>query len=286
MSDSFSLAAIARMTGPGLLPISLVIIARNEAPLIAGCLDSVSFAAEKIVVDAGSTDATATIASARGARVVHQEWLGFGAQRNFATTLAKHDWILVLDADERLSPELVEEFEQRLPGLVESTAAGGFLRRSTLFMGAAMRGYRPMTGERIARLYHRQRARWTDARVHEHLVFDGAVVQFKAPLLHLNNPTLLHKQLKTLRYTELKAADWLDRGRPARMWLCPFIFVSTFIKDYFFRLAFLDGWRGYVVAQIAASYAVYKRLRYFEIVINPPSRNLARESLKRCGLEP
>ena len=274
------------MTGPGLLPISLVVIARNEAPLIADCLDSVPFAAEKIVVDAHSTDTTATIASAHGARVVQQAWLGFGAQRNFSTTLVAYDWILVLDADERLSPELVEEFEERFPTLVESTMAGAILQRSTFFMGAAMRWYRPMTGERIARLYHRKRAHWTDARVHEHLVFNSKVVEFKAPLLHLNNPTLLHKQLKTLRYTELKAGDWLDRGRPPRMWLCPLIFVSTFIKDYFFRLAFLDGWRGYVVAQTAAAYAVYKRLRYFEIVVNPPSRNLAHELLKRCGLEP
>jgi glycosyltransferase involved in cell wall biosynthesis len=275
-----------RMTDPGLLPISLVVIARNEAPLIAGCLDSVSFAAEKIVVDAGSTDATVAIAIAHGARVVHQEWLGFGAQRNFATTLVSCDWILVLDADERLSPELAQELERRLPALIASTVAGGILRRSTFFMGAAMRWYRPMTGERIARLYHRQRARWTDARVHEHLKFAGAVVEFNASLLHLNNPTLLHKQLKTLRYTELKAGDWLDRGRPPRLWLCPLIFVSTFIKDYIFRLAILDGWRGYVVAQVAAAYAVYKRLRYFEIVVHPPSRTLARELLKDRGLEP
>ena len=85
----------------------------------------------------------------------------------------------------------------------------------------------------------------------------------------------MHKQLKTLRYAELKARDWLDRNKPVRMWMTPFVFLAAFIKDYFLRLAFLDGWRGYVVAQVAASYAVYKRMRYFEMKRNPPSRTLA-----------
>jgi glycosyltransferase involved in cell wall biosynthesis len=232
------------MTDSGILPLSLVVIVRNEAQLIADCLDSVPFAAERIVVDADSTDATVAIAESRGARVVTQSWLGFGAQRNFATTLVSYDWILVLDADERLSPALTEELRRRLPTIFASSAAGGILRRSTLFMGSQMRWYRPMTGERIARLYHRGRARWTDARVHEHLVFERPTVTFTAPLLHLHNPTLVHKQLKTLRYTELKARDWLDRKRSLRMWQCPFVFLFTFIRDYIFRLAFLDGcWR-------------------------------------------
>ena len=275
------------MTKVSRLPLSLVVIVRNEAQLIADCLDSVPFAAEKIVIDAESTDATALIAEAHGARVVCQRWLGFGPQRNFATTLAANDWILVLDADERLSPQLAAELQRRLPAMLESsTHAGGVLRRSTWFMGAEMRWYRPMTGERIARVYHRRRARWTDARVHEHLVFDGPVVNFAAALWHLHNPTLVHKQLKTLRYTELKTRDWLDRKRGTRMWQCPFVFLSAFIRDYVFRFACLDGWRGYVVAQVAASYAVYQRMRYFELVTNPASRDMAGELLRRCDLEP
>src|SRR5678815_3167290 len=102
------------------------------------------------------------------------------------------------------------------------------------------------------------RARWTDVRVHESLRFDGPTETFAQPFIHLNNPTLVHKHLKTLRYAELKARDWLDRGKPAQMWLTPFVHVSAFLKDYVLRLAFLDGWRGYVVSQVAASYAVYK----------------------------
>ena len=96
---------------------------------------------------------------------------------------------------------------------------------------------------------------------------------FAHPFIHLNNPTLVHKHLKTLRYAELKARDWLDRGKPAQMWMTPFVYLAAFIKDYVLRLAFLDGWRGYVVAQVAASYAVYKRMRYYEMKRNPASRD-------------
>jgi glycosyltransferase involved in cell wall biosynthesis len=274
------------MPSSATLPITLLIIARNEASAIGRCLDSVPFAAEKLVVDSGSTDGTQEVATRRGARVVHQEWLGFGPQRNFASTQSSHDWILALDADEALSPELAEEMRIRLPGLMQSQAAGAILRRQTWYMGAPMRWYRPMMGERLGRLYHRNRARWTDVRVHESLRFDGPTDVFRHPFIHLNNPTLVHKQLKTLRYAELKARDWADRNKPVRMWMTPLVFLSAFLKDYFLRLAFLDGWRGYVVSQIAASYAVYKRMRYYEMHRNPESRTLAAEQLRSYGLDP
>lgn len=266
------------------LPFTLLVITRNEAGHIAQCLDSVPIAAEKVVVDSGSTDGTPQIAQAHGARVVHQEWLGFGPQRNFASMQASHDWILALDADETLSPALLDEFVKRLPALFDSDAAGAILRREAWYMGAPMRWYKPMVGERLGRLYHRQRARWTDARVHESLIFNGPTSAFEQPFLHHQNPTLVHKQLKTTLYGELKARDWLDRRRPVRMWLSPFVFLAAFCKDYFLRLAFLDGWRGYIVAQTAAAYAVYKRMRYYEMRRNPASVELAARQLGKYGL--
>ena len=99
------------MSSPLTLPISLVVIAYNEAANIARCLDSVPFATEKIVLDCGSDDDTRAIAAAHGARVIEQPWLGFGAQRNFAAGLASHEWILSLDADEALTPQLVGALE-------------------------------------------------------------------------------------------------------------------------------------------------------------------------------
>jgi glycosyltransferase involved in cell wall biosynthesis len=267
------------------LPVSLVVIAQNEAVNIARCLDSVPFAADKLVVDSGSTDDTVAIAQAHGARVVHQDWLGFGPQRNFASTQAAHDWILVLDADEFLSPELAADLERELPALMASGRPAAWLRRRTWLMGAPMRWYRPMVGERMARLYHRGRARWTDARVHESLRFDGDTVEFKAPFNHADNPSLVHKQLKVLRYSELKALDWRDKRRPVRMWLTPLVYLSSFIKDYLLRLAFLDGWRGFIIAQTAANYAVYKRMRYYEMQHNPASIEAAHRKLAAHQLE-
>jgi glycosyltransferase involved in cell wall biosynthesis len=268
-----------------LLPLTLVVLTHNEADAIARCLDSVSFAAEKLVIDSGSDDATVAVAEAHGARVVVQPWLGFGPQRNFASTLCRHDWILVLDADEYLTPELALELIEHLPQLMAGNMAAAFLRRSTIFMGSPMRWYRPAVGERLARLYHRDRARWTDARVHESLRFDGPSTTLRAPFNHTNNPTLVHKQLKVLRYAELKCRDWRDKGKPVRMWQTPLVFALAFFKDYVLRLAWLDGWRGFMIAWNAATYAIYKRMRYYEMVNNPDSVTRAASVLTRHGID-
>lgn len=268
-----------------LLPISLVIITYNEAGNIARCLDSVPFAAEKIVVDSGSTDGTQQIAQAHGARVVQQEWLGFGPQRNFSTTVASHPWILVLDADEFLSPALAEECTRALPALMDSPTAAVWLRRTTWYMGAPMRWYRPLRGERKARIYHRDRARWSDSRVHETLLFDGPSQLFQHAFNHRNNPTLVHKQLKVLRYAELKALDWHEKRRPVAMWKAPFVFLGSFLKDYVLRLGFMDGWRGFVLSQMAADYAIYKRMRYYEMDRDPQTIAEARAQLRSHQLE-
>lgn len=267
------------------VPLTLAVITHNEAENIARCLDSVPFAAEKLVIDSGSDDDTVAIALAHGARVLQQPWLGFGAQRNFASEQCRHDWILVLDADEYLTPELAAELLQRLPGLMAGNASAAYLRRSTIYMGRPMRWYRPAVGERLARLYHRGRARWSDVRVHESLRFDGAAPTLRAPFNHVNNPTLPHKQLKVLRYAELKCRDWLERGKPVRMWQAPFVYVLAFLKDYLFRLALLDGWRGFVMAQTAASYALYKRMRYYEMRHNPESVARAAALLTHHGID-
>jgi glycosyltransferase involved in cell wall biosynthesis len=271
--------------GPQSQPLSLLVLTYNEAANIARCLDSVPFAAEKLVIDCGSSDATVAIAQSHGARVLHQAWLGFGAQRRFATGQASYPWILFLDADEWLSPELAQEMQQRLPELRLSQHAGAILRRSAWFMGARMRWYRPLAHEPIERLYHRERAQWTDARVHEALRLQGTALRLRAPLLHAYTPTLAQRVMKDVYYAELRAREWLERGRASRLWLCPLLFVATFLKDYVLRLALLDGSRGYIAAHLAASYAVYKRMRHHEMLVFPDSIELARNALQRHGME-
>jgi glycosyltransferase involved in cell wall biosynthesis len=268
-----------------MLPISLVIITFNEAADLGRCLDSVDFASEKIVVDCGSEDDTRTVALAHGALVVEQDWLGFGPQRNFASGLASNDWILSLDADEALTPALARELQQRLPDVMATDAAVGVMYRTASFMGRPLRWYRSMVREPKARIYHRRRARWSDVRVHETLLYEGRAVAFKAPFMHYLNPTLVHHELKSLRYAELKALDWRDRRRASWPIAWPFIFLFTFLKDYVLRLAILDGWRGWIVAYIAAHYAVYKRIRYYELRRFVPSIEMARKKLRDHKLE-
>jgi glycosyltransferase involved in cell wall biosynthesis len=268
-----------------MLPISLVVITYNEADTIGRCLDSVDFAAEKIVVDCGSDDDTCEVAMAHGAHVVEQDWLGFGGQRNFAHTVARYDWILSIDADEALTPQLLQELKDRLPSLLDSEACVGIIYRTAWFMGRPLHWYRPMVRERKARIYHRARARWSDVRVHESLQYQGGEVVFKAPLMHFLNPTLVHHELKMLRYAELKALDWRDRRLRVTPLLWPFVFCFAFLKDYVLRLAVLDGWRGWIVAYLAAEYAVYKRLRHFEMLNFAPSVELARQTLRAHNLE-
>jgi len=268
-----------------LLPVTLLIMTYNEAGNIARCLDSVPFANEKLVIDSGSSDATAEIARMHGATVIEQAWLGFGAQRNFASTQSSNDWILFLDADEALTPELVAELQRDLPTLLSSDAAAGIIARTAEFMGKRMRWYKLMARERKARIYHRQRAQWSEVRVHESLRYRGRAQSFTAPFIHYLNPTLVHHDLKYLRYAELKARDWHDKRRSARPFEWPFVFLATFIKDYFLRLAILDGWRGFAAAWLAANYALYKRLRYYEMQAFPESLALASEELRAHGLE-
>src|SRR3954465_2350336 len=112
---------------PITLPITLLVVARNEASIIGRCLDSVPFAAEKLVIDSGSTDGTQEVCAHHGARVVQQDWLGFRPPRQFGSTQASHDWILALDADEALSSELTDEMQRRLPQLMQSQCAGAIL---------------------------------------------------------------------------------------------------------------------------------------------------------------
>lgn len=267
---------------PSTFPVTLLVMTCNEEANIARCLDSVSFAAERIVVDSGSTDGTVSVAAEHGARVVHQTWLGYGPQRVFASGLAAYDWILFLDADEWLSAELAQAIQAQLPSLMTAATAAVSFRRCTWFLGAPMRWYRPLAGQKVIRLYHRRRAHWNTARVHEALAVDGPVASLPGKLLEQGVATLLQRQLKDLEYAELKVRDWLERGargKPVSGALL--VFIATYFKDYFLRLAFLDGRRGAVAAYLAAHYAVYKRLRYWDAKLNPKALSQADAALKR-----
>jgi glycosyltransferase involved in cell wall biosynthesis len=244
----------------GKLPLSLCVITRDAAGQIAECLASAPFAGEIVVVDSGSSDDTVEIARGCGAKVVVQPWLGFGPQKNFAVAQAEHDWVLCLDADERITPELGASIRSALVG---SPAAAAFaVARRNRFLGRWLchgEGY----PDWIVRVFDRRRARWTDDPVHENVATDGPVARLSGDLLHASAESLDAYVAKQNNYTTLQAAAMRARGeRVGRMRLigAP---LARFVRFYFVRLGFLDGLPGFVHIAIGCfgSFLKYAKLR-------------------------
>ena len=241
------------------LPLSLCVIARDAAGEIADCLASAPFAAEAVVVDAGSRDDTVEIARRRGARVIERDWPGFGAQKNFAVGAAAHDWVLCLDADERVTPELAASIAREMAA---PRAAAYEIARRNRFLGrwlAHGEGYPDWN----LRLFDRRRARWSDDPVHEHVRAEGPVARLAGDLLHASAESLDAYLAKQNRYTTLQAAAMHARGERAgiaRMVVAP---AARFIRFYVLKLGFLDGVAGLVHIAIGCqnSFLKYAKLR-------------------------
>jgi glycosyltransferase involved in cell wall biosynthesis len=242
-------------------PLSLCVITRDAADCLEACLSSVPFAAERIVVDSGSADDTVEIARRMGARVIEHAWLGFGAQKNHAIAQAAHEWVLCLDADERLSPELAAEIAKLFAH--DPPAAAAFaMPRCNRFLGRWLRhgeGYPDWN----TRLFDRRRARWTEDPVHEHVVTEGQVVKLRGDLMHASAESLERYLAKQNRYTTLQAAAMHARGERAgvgRMVISPLV---RFVRFYLVRLGLLDGLPGLVHIAIGCgnSFMKYAKLR-------------------------
>lgn len=224
------------------VPLTVAIITRNAGALLEACLKSASFADEIVVVDSGSTDGTVDLALRHGARVLQKDWLGFGPQKQLAVDSAVHDWVLCLDADERVSEALRESIlgELRAP---RGTAYA--LARRNRFLGRWLQhgeGY----PDWCVRLFDRRQARWSDDPVHEKVVTSTPPQRLAGDLLHESAETLEHYLEKQNRYTSLQAAAMHAQGRTAgalQLLLAP---LARFVKFYFVRLGFLDGVPGLV----------------------------------------
>ena len=246
---------------PDTLPLSLVVITRDAASELAECLASADFAAEALVVDSGSRDDTVQIAERSGARVIAHEWLGFGAQKQFAVERAAHDWVLCLDADERVSPALAAAIRAAFAGGEPAAFAYAIARRNR-FLGRWLRhgeGYPDWT----VRLFDRRRAHWSDDAVHERVVTAGAPARLAGDLMHASAESLDAYIAKQNRYTTLQAAAIHARGGHAsfaRLALAP---VSRFLRFYVLKLGFLDGAAGFAHIAIGAfaSFLKYAKLR-------------------------
>ena len=237
--------------------ISACVITLNEADRIDACLASLSFCDEIVVVDSGSTDATRERARAAGARVLERAFAGYRTQKDFAVQSAQHDWVLCLDADERVTPALRTS--------IEAARAGGFagasgyrFARATEYFGAFLR-HGNAYPDRVLRLFDRRRGGWRgDREIHEHASVDGTAVTLAGELEHHAYRSYADQLRRLQRYAQLMAQDMHARGRRAHGWNLVLNPCWRFVRGYVLRAGFLDGWRGLVYAWTEAGYVRQK----------------------------
>jgi glycosyltransferase involved in cell wall biosynthesis len=238
--------------------LSVIIITRNESANIVACLESVAFADEVIVLDGQSTDDTVSLAQNGGAKVfIAPSWEGFGPQKNKALGYASHDWVLSLDADERVSADLAREIQQVLSQPQHTLYD---IPRLTNFCGQWIHhcGWRP---DHVARLFQKHTARFSDDVVHEKLVSNDqhAKGKLQHSLLHYSYPSAQSYWRKLQVYSQAWADQKFAQGHTTSMSRAVSSGFVAFIKSYIFRLGFLDGSMGLAVCilQAQAAYGKY-----------------------------
>lgn len=238
--------------------LSAVLITRNAGNQLDACLESVAFCDEILVVDSGSTDNTRTIAEKHRARVIDKDWLGFGLQKQFAVDQALNDWVLCIDADERVSEALAASIAGALAHPVSVIYR---MARCNHFLGRWLRhgeGYPDWS----ARLFDRRSARWSDDPVHEKVLYAVTPGTLAGDLLHESAEDLADYLEKQNRYTTLAARQLYEAGRTANAMHLLASPVVRFVKFYFFRLGFLDGLPGlaHTVVGCVNSFMKYAKL--------------------------
>ncbi len=241
------------------IPLSACIITRNEADRIEACLDSLAFCDDVVVVDSGSTDATRELAAAKGARVLERAFDGYRSQKEFAVRQARHDWVLCLDADERVTPALRAAIEAaREAGF--AGAAGYRFARLSEYLGRFLR-HGNAYPDRVLRLFDRRRGGWCGREIHERVRVDGPVLRLAGDLEHHPYRSLAEQITRLDRYAELMAREMHAEGRRARIANLIVNPLWRFVRGYVLRLGFLDGWRGLVYALVRSNYVQQKFVR-------------------------
>lgn len=239
--------------------LSALVITANEKRNIRDCLSTLSFAGEIVVVDSGSSDGTARIATEEfGARVFFNPWPGYGAQKNFGLDRAKGDWVLIVDADERVTVELREEILALLSGGDAELASAYAIPRKNFQYGRwiAHGGAYP---DWQIRLFRRGKARYNDVEVHENLIVDGPVGRLRSPFLHYSERDTSERISKLDRYTTLSGRErrkrWKGRVGWSHLLLHP---LATFFKFYVLKRGFRDGIPGFIYGATGAFYTFLK----------------------------
>lgn len=253
------------------LPLTVAIITLNAASLLKPCLASVGFADEVLLVDSGSTDGTVELAQAAGARVEHKEWLGFGRQKAHAVSLARNDWVLCLDADERVTERLAASIRA---AMANPRYHAYRMPRRNRFLGRWLKygeGYPDFS----LRLFHRAHAGWSSDEVHEAVLTTVDVGRLDGDLLHDSAEDVATYIAKQNRYTTLQANTLFAQGVRASYWRLLASPLVRFVKFYVMRLGFLDGGPGFAHVVIGCGNTFHKYLKLIELQKADPSKEKA-----------
>lgn len=242
-----------------MVKLSVIMITKNAAATLEQSLASVHWADEIILVDSGSTDATLEIAKRYTDKIFTQPWLGFGPQKNFALAQATGQWILALDADEYLDPLLAEEIQACL----KSPRAKVYtLPRRSKFCGRYIK-YGAWRNDYVARLFERDAGIFSDVLVHEKLVYQGKILKLKQWLWHDSCDDLSVALKKMNHYSTLSAQMKSQVGKRSSLSMAILRGLFNFIQNYFFRLGFLDGAAGFMLAVATAEGCYYRYAKLF-----------------------
>jgi glycosyltransferase involved in cell wall biosynthesis len=243
--------------------LAAVVLARNEERHIGACLDSLIWAGERVVVDDFSTDHTAEIAQAHGARVLQNPLESFAAQRNAALAAVEADWILFVDADERVTPALAQEVQHVIRYQDDRARAGWWIPRHNYMIGHRMRGGGWYPDHQL-RLLRRDKARYDPARpVHEIVILDGEAGYLENAFIHYNYDTVAQFRRKTGHYVGLEAQILLEQGVQTRPWTC----VTMPLREFWRRFVTLHGYRDHLYGLLFGglmawyTFVTYRRLR-------------------------
>jgi len=245
--------------------LAAVVITKDEEANIAGCLDSLRWVDERIVVDACSTDCTAEIARQYTDRVFVRPWSGFGPQKNFGIEQTRSDWILIVDADERVTDELRREIRQRLDSGVPTDVAGFEIPRRNNFYGKWLEGGGSYPDYQL-RLFRRSAGRYDETLLHENLRLTGRIGRLAAPMRHHSMPTIRHHVRKMMRYTTLGAIEKLKRQSHVSPLDLAGHHVGTIVKTYVLRRGYRDGIHGLVFAMFAGMHTFVKYAKAWEML--------------------
>ncbi|HBH01121.1 MAG TPA: glycosyltransferase family 2 protein [Candidatus Rokubacteria bacterium] len=241
--------------------LSVVVITLNEAERLRACLESAAWADELVVVDAESQDKTVQIAREFTDRVLVRPWAGFAEQKNFAVAQATGDWILSLDADEEVPPELRAEIQALLGA--EPAEDGYRVPRRNIFWGRWIR-HGGLYPDWQLRLFRRGRGRFVERTVHESVRVEGRVGRLASPLVHRSYRDVADFLERADRYSTLAAAEWVRSGRRAGVGDLVVRPAGRFLSMYVVRGGFLDGWPGFLLACLYAYYVFVRSAKVWE----------------------